>query len=89
MSLPTTSPGPIAHGVSKRGVDCGRMLALGVLIASMLLAGGCAKPMLAPDKPRSQFDRFDAARNERAEQYVFDEYGRRHPNLRERLLPKD
>ena len=61
------------------------------LIAVPLLGGmvGCAKPLLAPDKPRSQYDRFDAARNERAEQYLFDEYGRRQPNLRERLLPKE
>ncbi|MDX9911307.1 MAG: hypothetical protein RBS39_05710 [Phycisphaerales bacterium] len=66
-------------------------LACAAALIAAFVAGmaGCAKPLLAPDKPRSQYDRFDAARNVRAEQYVFDEYGRRQPNLRERLLPKE
>lgn len=50
---------------------------------------GCAKPLLSPDEPRTQFDRYDAARNQQAEQYQMDEWGRRRPNLRERLLPRN
>jgi hypothetical protein len=51
--------------------------------------GGCAKPLFSPDDYRSQYDRFDAARGEYAEQYSFDAYGRRRPNLRGRLAPRD
>ena len=58
-------------------------------LASVALVGGCAKPILSPDDDRSQFDRYDAVRNQYAPQYVFDEFGRRKPNLRARLLGKD
>jgi len=54
-----------------------------------LPTAGCKKPLLSPDEERSQFDRYDAVRNQRAPQYVTDEFGRRHPNLKGRLLPKD
>lgn len=50
---------------------------------------GCAKPLFSPEEYRSQYDRFDAARGEYAEQYSFDAYGRRRPNLRGRLSPRD
>jgi len=50
---------------------------------------GCEKPLLSPDEDRSPFDRYDTVRNQHADQYVMDEFGRRRPNLRERLLPKD
>ena len=63
---------------------CAAVLALGVCAVA-----GCRKPLLSPDEERSQFDRYDAVRNQRAPQYVTDEFGRRHPNLRARLLPKD
>ena len=47
---------------------------------------GCADPLLTPDEPRSQFDRYDAIRDQRAPSYVDDEFGRKRPNLRGRLL---
>jgi hypothetical protein len=50
---------------------------------------GCAKPLLSPDEPRSQFDRYDRLRNQYAAQYTWDEFGRRVTNLRARLMPKD
>jgi hypothetical protein len=50
---------------------------------------GCTKPLLSPDEPRSQYDRYDAVRNQYASQYTEDEYGRRRPNLRARLTPKE
>lgn len=46
----------------------------------------CQKPILRPNEPRSQFDRYDALRNERAEAYIEDEFGTRRANVRGRLL---
>lgn len=72
--------------LSRRSVPAG----LATLMALTALApAGCRKPLLSPDEERSQFDRYDAVRNQRAPQYVTDEFGRRHPDLKGRLLPKD
>lgn len=63
-----------------------------IALGSLTLVGalsGCAKPLFSPDEYRSQYDRFDAARGEYAEQYSLDAYGRRRPNLRGRLAPRD
>lgn len=68
-----------------------------LVIAALALLGagacaglsGCSKPLFSPEEYRSQYDRFDAARGEYAEQYSFDAYGRRRPNLRGRLAPRD
>lgn len=63
------------------------------LPAMLLLAAGClsgcAKPLLSPTEERSQFDRYDAVRNRYASQYIENEYGRRQPNLRGRLEPRN
>ena len=62
------------------------------VVGLLLLAGalvGCEKPLLAQEDERSPFDRYDMIRNQFSEQYVMDPFGRRKPNLRERLLPKD
>lgn len=56
---------------------------------TLLCLGACAPPLLAPDEPRSQFDRYDTVRNQHEEQYIFNEFGRRRPNLDRRLSPKD
>lgn len=63
----------------------------GLLLASwVVLAGvGCAKPLLSPNEPRSQYSRYDLVRGRFAPQYVEDEFGRRMPNLRGRLLDRD
>ena len=50
---------------------------------------GCDKPLLSEIDERSPFDRYDAVRNQFAQQSEFDEFGRRQPNLRARLMPKD
>lgn len=60
-------------------------LALGVCCVAV----GCQKTALRPDDTRSQFDRYDRARSQRAEPYLMDEYGRRTPNLTDRLLVRD
>ena len=54
--------------------------------ASALVLGGCEKPVFTPDEPRSQYDRFDAIRDQRAPSYVYDEFGARRPNIRQRLV---
>lgn len=59
------------------------------LVLAVLVIGGCQKPLLAPDEERSQYDRFDAVRNQRAAPYIEDEFGRKRPNLRGRLIAKD
>jgi len=65
------------------------VLTASALALALSLCPGCKKPLLSPDEERSQFDRYDAVRNQRAPQYVYDEFGRRRPNLRPRLLPKE
>jgi len=61
-----------------------------VLAAGCLLAlGGCQKTALRAKDDRSQFDRYDQARNQRAEPFTEDEFGKRTPNLRGRLIVRD
>ncbi|MDX2131926.1 MAG: hypothetical protein SFY69_07740 [Planctomycetota bacterium] len=59
------------------------MVGVGLLAASV---GGCGKPLLSENEPRSQYDRNDAARDRRAPTYVWDQKGNRLPNVRGRLL---
>jgi hypothetical protein len=68
-----------------RQIATGRRIAC--LIASTALAS-CSPPLLSPDEPRSPFDRYDAVRNQRADQSVFSDFGRKKPNLEERLSPR-
>ena len=63
-------------------------LAIALVFSGVSLAG-CQKALLSPNDERSPYDRYDAIRNQGADQYVFDEYGRRRPNLKERLLPRE
>ena len=58
-------------------------------VAIVALSAGCEKPLLDPLEERSPFQRYDAVRNQDSEQKVFDEFGRKKPNIRERLMPKD
>ncbi len=64
-------------------------LVAAVLLFAPLWASGCAKPLLSPTEERSPFDRYDAVRNRHAPQYIENEYGRREPNLRGRLEPRN
>lgn len=58
-------------------------------MAAIVAASGCADPLLAPDEPRSQYDRYDAVRDQRAATTYTDEFGFKRPNIRGRLLPKE
>lgn len=66
-----------------------RMLAATITLGCLLALGGCQKTALRPKDDRSQFDRYDQARNQRAEPFLEDEYGKRTPNLRGRLIVRD
>jgi hypothetical protein len=77
---------------SPKHLRSGRFFLVGVWVClggSLLAIGGCADPLLAPDEPRSQYDRYDAARDQRAASTYFDEFGYSRPNLRGRLLPRE
>lgn len=74
---------------STLSVMVGRWRGRATACALVLLAaasGGCQKPILRPTDARSQYDRYDALRNERAEPYVEDEFGTKRANVRGRLL---
>lgn len=79
------------HGVicPRRASLVGRVCLVLSVAATAVLLGGCTDPLLTPNEPRSQYDRYDAIRAQRAPSYLEDEYGRRRPNLRGRLLAKD
>jgi len=62
--------------------------AIAVLTGAALLAGGCSKPLLSPKDERTPFDRYDAVRNQFAQQQIEDEFGQIKPNLRARLAPR-
>ena len=47
---------------------------------------GCAKPLFPANADRSQFDRYMRVRERSPAPYLEDEFGRRTPNLRGRLL---
>ncbi len=65
------------------------MMLGGVLLVVALSSGGCQKTALRPNETRSQFERYDQARNQHAQPFLEDEFGRRTPNLSERLLDRD
>jgi hypothetical protein len=47
---------------------------------------GCQKQLFPEDEPRSQYDRFDAVRDQRAPRRVENALGENKINLRGRLL---
>lgn len=59
------------------------------LVAMVMIVGGCREPLFPNDEPRTQFDRYDLSRGQFEPQFVEDEFGRREPNLKGRLSPKD
>lgn len=59
------------------------------LAGALLTAPGCRKPLLATNEERSQFDRYDRVREQAPSPYYMDEFGRRRPNLRGRLLSRE
>ena len=57
-----------------------------VMVLTVCTSAGCQKTALRPDDDRSQFDRYDQSRSQRVQPFLEDEFGRRTPNLSERLV---
>jgi hypothetical protein len=76
----------VAHTFS---AQIARVLRSTFVVAVIAAVGGCEKPVMTPDEPRSQYDRFDAIRDQRAPSYVYDEFGWRRPNIRQRLVNQE
>jgi len=57
------------------------------LVLATLMSTGCSEPLFPRREPLTQFDRYDQARRQHVEPWLEDEFGRRRPNLRGRLLP--
>lgn len=49
----------------------------------------CQKTLLKKDDARSPFDRYNQTRAQHAPPFLEDEYGRRTPNLRDRLVKSE
>ncbi len=86
LTTPTVQPRTNASGARPRNL--GRALTI-TLIAAAATVSACSRPLLSPKDQRSQYDRYDKARNQYAPQYVEDEYGRKKPNLTGRLSRKE
>jgi hypothetical protein len=56
---------------------------------SVLPLQACQKTLLKKDDPRSPFDRYNLTRAQHAPPYLEDEFGRRTPNLRDRLVKSE
>ena len=76
----------------RRDLRGGRLLRAGAcvgLLGLCLASTGCVKAIFRQGDPRTQYDRYDASRNQFEPDYISDEYGRLEPNLRGRLLVKN
>jgi len=69
-----------------RSIRCRRPLCCTASVLCLLGMSACQRTALRPDDNRSQFDRYDQSRSQRAQPFLEDEFGRRTPNLKARLL---
>ena len=63
----------------------------GVVAGAVVLAAitvGCQQSPITENDERSPYDRYDLIRDEYASPYLQDEYGRKRPNLRGRLIER-
>ncbi len=79
---PSNKSSRTAHAALK--VTC----LLAAITATISLAS-CQKTLLHKDDARSPFDRYNQTRAQHAPPYLEDEYGRRTPNLRDRLVKSE
>jgi hypothetical protein len=61
------------------------VIGLGVVVAA---GTGCRNSPITENDQRSPYDRYDLIRDEYAPPYLEDEYGRKRPNLRGRLIDR-
>ncbi len=59
---------------------------IAVVLLAVPLIGGCRGSLVREKDDLTVFDRRDRMRGEQVELYRYNEYGRRVPNLRGRLL---
>lgn len=76
------------HQTTRRATNHTRWW-VSLLAPLVVVLTGCADPILSDKEPRSQYDRYDAVRDQYAPQWVTNEYGEKRVNLRGRLLPRD
>ncbi len=57
-------------------------------LAAAFALAGCRQSPITENDVRSPFDRYDLIRDEFAMPYLQDEYGRKRPNLRGRLIDR-
>ncbi len=60
-------------------------VALATLAVATLASTGCRRALFPENEPRTQYDRYDESRGDRAPMFIQDEFGAREPNLRGRL----
>ncbi len=65
-----------------------RVLALSLLVVSAAMFAGCRDPLITENQIRSPFHRYDRVRNQDADTFVRDEFGRPRPNVAARLAPR-
>lgn len=59
------------------------------LAAGVALVGpGCREPLITENQIRSPFQRYDRIRNQDADTFIRDEFGRARPNVTARLAPR-
>ena len=57
-----------------------------LFVSAVIALAGCRAPLFPDNEPPSQFERVDALRGREPSQFVYDEFGRRRPNIRGRLI---
>ncbi len=70
--------------VENRTTSCRARLGVVALVAVCTLAG-CNRTLFRESDERSPYARYDRVRSQDAQPYRFNEFGRRVPNLRDRL----
>lgn len=58
-------------------------------VLPLISLSACQKTLLKKDDARSPFDRYNQTRAQHAPPYLEDEFGRRTPNLRDRLVKSE
>lgn len=62
---------------------------VGCVLAGVLASIGCRRVLFRADDDRSPYARYDRVRADDPPPYLQDEFGRRIPNLRGRLLARE
>jgi|GEM_PF-2542370 len=62
---------------------------LAIALLALCTQAACQKTLLHKDDPRSPFDRYNQTRSQHAPPFLEDEFGRRTPNLRDRLVKSE